>query len=57
MEPILHECPDCGGAGQTIEGRLYPSGHTEVYVDCELCEGVGYFEEDDFLILKLEGKV
>ena len=53
----LIDCPECGGHGEFVEGRLYPNGHTEVYVTCELCEGEGCFEEADYLILKLEGKV
>jgi hypothetical protein len=50
-------CPVCCGRGWNIEGRLYPSGHTEEQVQCEFCEGEGQFEESDYLIMKLEGRV
>jgi len=51
------DCPECKGTGELIEGRLYPSGHTEVYVACEFCEGVGSFEEAEYIMMKLEGLV
>ena len=51
-----YECPKCDGTGNQLEARLYPSGHTEVYVTCEFCDGEGYFAEADWLVLKLEGK-
>lgn len=51
------DCPECGGCGEQLEARLYPTGHVEVMVPCEFCEGEGQFSEDDYLILKLEGKV
>ncbi len=50
-------CPNCGGEGTVMEARLYPSGHTEIWVDCEFCYGYGQFEEADYIIMKLEGKV
>lgn len=50
-------CPECRGKGTVLEGRLYPNGHTEVDVECEFCEGEGQFEEGDYLMLVLEGKV
>ena len=50
-------CPGCRGRGELIEGRLYPSGHTEVLVPCELCDGVGEFDEDEYIIMKLAGEV
>ena len=53
----LIDCPECRGQGENMEARLYPSGHTEVWVKCELCEGEGCFEEADYLIMKLEGIV
>jgi len=52
-----YDCPDCKGKGEVIVGKLYPSGHTECLEPCEFCEGEGVFEEEDFLILRLEGKV
>ena len=52
-----YNCPECGGSGEQMEARMYPSGHTEVWVPCEFCEETGCFEEDDWLMLKLEGKV
>ena len=50
-------CPECRGRGEQMEARMYPSGHTEVWVICEFCEGEGQFEEADYLIMRLEGKV
>ena len=51
------DCPECRGRGEQMEARMYPSGHTEVWVICEFCEGEGQFEEADYLIMRLEGKV
>lgn len=50
-------CPECGGEGQTMIAKLYPSGHTECWVPCELCDGEGDFEEADYLVMKLAGEV
>ena len=52
-----YDCPECSGRGENMEGRLYPNGHTEVWVECEFCEGIGSFPEDIYLLLRLEGKV
>ena len=49
------ECPACKGTGEYMVARLYPTGHTECWEDCPYCEGTGEFNEDDFLVLKLEG--
>jgi DnaJ-class molecular chaperone len=55
---LLHvNCPYCDGSGEQLVVRLFPSGHTECYEDCGFCEGIGNFEEGEYLILKLEGKV
>lgn len=51
------DCPDCKGIGTTIVGVMYPTGHHEMHVDCELCEGEGAFDEEDFIMLRLAGKV
>lgn len=51
------DCPDCDGSGEQMIARLYPNGHTECWEPCEFCEGEGRFEESDYLILKLQGKV
>ena len=51
------DCPECHGAGEQMIARMYPSGHTECWEPCEFCDGEGNFEEADYLILKLEGKV
>ncbi len=56
-EPEYIDCPECRGEGRLIEGRLYPNGHTEVWVKCEFCEGEGNFEEADFILMKLAGEV
>jgi len=40
-EEQVEDCEYCNGTGTTIEGRLYPSGHTEVTVDCPTCKGEG----------------
>jgi len=53
----FYDCPDCKGTGEVLIGKLYPSGHTECWETCEFCEGEGAFEEDDYLIMRLEGKV
>jgi len=52
-----YDCPECNGRGEQMIARMYPTGHTECWEPCEFCEGEGVFEEEDFLILKLEGKV
>jgi len=52
-----YNCPECAGAGQQMEAHQRPWGYSEVWVDCYFCEGNGCFEEDDYLMLKLEGKV
>lgn len=51
------DCPECSGEGQQMVARMYPSGHTEVWEDCEFCNSEGSFEESDYLIMKLEGRV
>lgn len=51
------DCPECRGTGTHMIARMYPTGHTECWESCEFCEGEGCFEEADYLILKLEGKV
>lgn len=50
-------CPDCNGDGITLVARLYPDGYTECWDECEFCGGSGSFDEDDFIIMKLEGSV
>jgi len=40
----FEECSECGGCGYVMEGRLYPTGHTEVNVECHKCEGNGVVE-------------
>lgn len=52
-----YECPDCDGKGEVMEAVLYPTGHHERWVECPFCEGEGCFNEADWLVLKLEGKV
>lgn len=52
-----YDCPECYGQGEQLEARLYPTGHTEVWVKCSLCEGEGNFTEEDYLIMRLEGRV
>lgn len=52
-----YECPDCKGRSTVLEAHQRPWGYSEVSVTCEFCEGEGYFSEEDWLILKLEGKV
>lgn len=39
--PVEDGCEDCNGTGRTLSARLYPSGHTEVDVECPTCEGTG----------------
>lgn len=56
-KPEYIDCPECGGSGELMEAHMYPSGHTEVWVDCKLCEGLGNFELLDYLVMKLAGMV
>jgi DnaJ-class molecular chaperone len=56
-EIIKYLCPDCHGTGQVMIGKLYPNGHTETWEDCEFCEGNGDFDEDEYLILRISGKI
>ena len=51
------DCPKCQGFGEQMNARMYPSGHTENWEECEFCEGEGRFEESDYLMMKLEGIV
>ena len=53
----VYDCPDCRGQGDQMIAVGYPNGYREIWEPCEFCEGVGYFEEDEFLMLTLEGKV
>jgi len=55
--PTHYKCPECRGAGQQLFAYLYPTGHAEVWEECKFCDGEGEFEAEDFLVLKLEGKV
>ena len=50
-------CPECRGEGKQMIARMYPTGHTECWEDCDFCDGEGDFEEADYIIMKLEGKV
>jgi DnaJ-class molecular chaperone len=50
-------CPECRGDGENMEAHQRPWGYSEVMVECKFCEGIGYFEEDEYLMMKLEGKV
>ncbi len=54
---VYVDCPECCGTGKQMVAEMWPTGHTEVWHDCEFCEGCGNFEESDYLIMKLEGKV
>jgi hypothetical protein len=40
-------CQICGGTGQTIEAKLYPSGHSEIDVECYACEGTGEVDVEE----------
>lgn len=51
------DCPECSGTGTTLMGVMYPTGHHEIQVDCDFCEGEGVFDEDDYMVLRLAGKV
>jgi len=53
----LYKCSDCSGTGEIMIARMCPGGYTECWDPCEFCEGEGYFPEDDYLIMKLEGNV
>ena len=51
------DCPECRGIGKLLEAHQRPWGYSEVMVECEFCEGLGAFAEDNYLMMKLEGKV
>lgn len=55
--PRYIDCPDCKGCGQQMYPRAVPDGYIESWEDCDFCEGEGRFEEADFIILRLEGRV
>ena len=46
LTPMWLICEDCNGSGRQMEARLYPNGHTEVYVECKTCDGNGEIEAD-----------
>lgn len=50
-------CPECDGSGTQLVAELWPTGPTEVWHDCDFCQGEGRFEESDYLMMKLEGSV
>lgn len=54
---VYVECPECGGSGEILTAKLYPTGHTEVMKECKFCDGFGNFPEDEYLIMKLAGEV
>jgi DnaJ-class molecular chaperone len=58
MTEELHyyDCPECRGTGQQMY-VYYANGHREAMQDCEFCEGNGVFDSEEFLLLKLEGRV
>ena len=52
------KCPECRGEGKQLIGHLpSPSGPREFWEYCKICEGEGQFEEEEYLILKLQGIV
>ncbi len=42
----LHVCMKCFGERQNMEARMYPSGHTEVMIDCDECSAEGELEAE-----------
>ena len=50
-------CPECRGDGKIMVAKLYPSGHSECWETCDFCNGEGDFEEAEYIIMKLAGKV
>lgn len=44
---MIRECETCGGTGQDMTLHLYPTGHTEVWVACADCDGVGEVEIEE----------
>lgn len=50
-------CPDCKGKGQLLFPKQGPNGYMEAWDECELCQGLGDFEEQDYLAMKLAGEV
>ena len=54
-------CETCNGEGETMVGKLYPSGHTEVTDTCPDCNGTGFnnidkitsdkFKKGDYIVI------
>jgi DnaJ-class molecular chaperone len=57
MDTKYVDCPECGGQGKQMRAENWGTGHQEVWHLCEFCEGEGKFEEEDYLVMRLEGKV
>lgn len=38
----LYECPDCGGHGEVMMARLYPSGHTECWIRASSAKALAF---------------
>lgn len=45
-------CETCNGEGETMVGKLYPSGHTEVTDTCPDCNGTGFNNNIDKIQLE-----
>jgi len=44
------KCEECNDTGRVMKAKLYPSGHTEVWEDCEKCqEKESMFKKDDYI--------
>ena len=51
------ECPDCVGTGEVMVPQQRHWGYSEVMVLCKFCDGMGYLDEVEYIIMKLEGTV
>ena len=56
-DTVYINCPDCKGRGLILIPKQGPNGYYETWEDCEVCDGLGSFEELDFLAMKLAGEV
>ena len=55
--PEYTDCPECKGSGKVLIPEQWPTGYTEVWHKCEFCWGRGYFETEEYVMMKLVGEV
>ena len=48
---LINKCEECNDTGKVMKAKLYPSGHTEVWEDCEKCQKKEImFKKDDYIV-------